>query len=191
MSKKVEKKQLCGFERAQLAYQTCQWWNAVFVQEKRFRKSYSCDHWIDPWDSKDQESIFLSERYFLIATIHHALCCLRELSNEPAGDPLKRVAQSIDSLFPKQEINDLRNMNEHSLDYLYGAGLVQDRYIKIFEKDGLSIKTTAALTIEMKKHDVFLFGNVEINKLLSIMKEQLPFVRKVTKEKFNTSMSKP
>ena len=36
MHKDIKEKEMTSTQRYLLAYQTCQWWNAVFVQAKRF-----------------------------------------------------------------------------------------------------------------------------------------------------------
>ena len=44
MRKSIKEKEMTSTQRFLLAYQTCQWWNAVFVQAKRFFDVLEEDH---------------------------------------------------------------------------------------------------------------------------------------------------
>ena len=170
-----------------LAHQTCQWWNAVFIQADRFFSVLSSDHGSTPWDSGDANSMFVAERMFLITALFHAIEDLEKLDAElqRKGDTsLQKVLQAIEEVAPLQDIKNLRDMNVHSLDYLMEEGRRQDNFHATVEKNGYIIPTTAAWTHVHGDANVILLGNVAIDSLLIAMKEQLPFVRAKTKEVF-------
>ena len=188
MHKDIKKKEMTSTQRFLLAYQTCQWWNAVLLQASRFFDVLEKSHGGTPWDEEDANSMFVAERAFLIMAIHHAIEDLEKLDYEcqREGDAsIQPVLQAIEAVAPLEDIKNLRDMNEHNLDYLLDKGRKQDQFRSIVEKNGYEIHTTAAWTIVHGEAKVMLFGNVEIDKLLSVMKEQLPFVREKTKEVFN------
>ena len=188
MRKDIKEKELTSTQRYLLAYQTCQWWNAVFVQAKRFLDVLEESHGGTPWDEGDANSIFVAERIFLIMAIYHAIEDLEKLNYECQlkGDAsLELVLQAIGSVAPLEDIKNLRDMNEHNLDYLMDEGRRQDQFRSVVEKNGYAIHTTAAWTIVHGDAKTMLLGTVEIDKLLLVMKEQLPFVREKTKEIFD------
>ena len=65
-----------------LSMQTCQWWNAVFIQAKRFFDILESDHGGTPWDEGNSNSMFVAERMFLITALHHAIENLQKLNIE-------------------------------------------------------------------------------------------------------------
>ena len=191
MRKNIREKEMTSTQRFMLAYQTCQWWNAVFVQAKRFFDSLKEDHGGTPWDQGDANSMFVAERMFLIVAIYHAIEDLEKLDYEcqREGDAsLQVVLQAIETVAPLQDIKNLRDMNEHSLDYLLDEGQKQDQFRSLVEKNGYAIHTTASWTIVHGDAKIMLLGKVEIDKLLLVMKEQLPFVREKTKALFEKGL---
>lgn len=178
-------------QRILLAEQTCQWWNAVFVQAKRFFDLLENDRGGTPWESDSTNRVFVAERLFLITAIYHAIENLEKLGYElqRQGDTsLQSVLQAIEKIAPLQDIKNLRDMNEHSLDYLVDKGRKQSDFRTTVEKNGYSILTTAAWTHVHGDAHAILLGNVEIDKLLLVMKEQLSFVRQKTKEVFDNEL---
>ena len=192
MRKDIKEKEMTSTQRFLLAYQTCQWWNAVFVQAKRFFDVLEKSHGGSPWDEGDANSMVIAERVFFITAIYHAIEDLEKLDYEclREGDPsLHPVLQAIDTVAPLEDIKNLRDMNEHQLDYLLDAGQKQDQFRSVVEKNEYKIYTTATWTIVHGDAETMLLGNVEIDKLLLVMKEQLPFVRKKAKEVFNKEIT--
>lgn len=190
MNKIVKYQKMTSTQLFILAFQTCQWWNAVFMQARRFFDILGDDHGGDPWKD-ERNSLFLADRTFLIMAIFHALEDLEKLDTElqRTGDiSLQAVLQALYNAVPREHIKNLRDMNEHSLDYLMEQGQKQDRFRTSFEKDGQTLYTTAAWTYINGNTKTFLLGNVEITPLLSVMKEQLPFVREKTKEVFEKGL---
>lgn len=170
-----------------LSYRTCQWWNAVFVQARRFLDAFDADHGRDPWDEANKDVVLVSERMFFITAIHHAVEYLEKLNIElqRMGDlSLQTVLNSIEKVAPLKDIKNLRNMNEHGFEYLVEKGRNQDQFCSTVIKGSYKIQTNAAWTIVHGDAQTFLFGNVPIDKLLFVMKEQLPLVRVKTKEIF-------
>lgn len=192
MRKDIKEKIMTSTQRFLLAYQTCQWWNAVFIQAKRFIDVLDESNGKEPWGSGGETSAFLAERAFLIMAIHHAIEDLEKLDIEcqREGDAsLQSVFQAIETVALLEDIKNLRDMNEHNLDYLLEKGKHQDLFRSVVEKNGYKIHTTAAWTIVHGDAKAMLLGTVEIDKLLLVMKEQLPFVRKKTKEIFDKEMT--
>lgn len=192
MRRDIKEKEMTSTQQFLLAYQTCQWWNAVFVQAKRFFDLLEKSHGGTPWDEGNANSMFVAERVFLIMAIYHAIEDLEKLDYEclRKGDTsLELVLQAIGSVAPLEDIKNLRNMNEHNLDYLMDGGRKQDQFRPVVTKNGYSIHTTAAWTIVHGDVPTMLLGQVEIDKLLFVMKEQLPLVQEKTKEIFNTEMT--
>ena len=190
--KEIKEKEMTSTQRFLLAYQTCQWWNAVFVQAKRFFDVLDENHGGTPWDQGDANSMFVAERSFLIMAIYHAIEDLEKLDFEcqRKGDAsLQPVLQEIGTVASLQDIKNLRDMNEHSLDYLLARGQKQEQFRSVVEKNGYVIHTTAAWTIMHGDAQTMLLGNVEIDKLLLVMKEQLPFVQKKTRSVFEKEIS--
>ena len=74
MLKDVKEKEMTSTQRFLLAHQTCQWWNAVFVQAARFFNALEKDHGGEPWDKGNEKDVFIAERAFLIIAIYHAIC---------------------------------------------------------------------------------------------------------------------
>lgn len=192
MRKNIKEKELTSTQRFLLAYQTCQWWNAAFVQAKRFFDVLEESHGGTPWDSGDANSMFIAERTFLIMAIFHAIEDLEKLDYEcqrEGDDSLDSILHAIETVAPMQDIKNLRDMNEHSLDYLMDEGQKQDQFRTSAEKNGYKFLTTAAWTIVHGDAKTILLGKVEIERLLFVMKEQLPFVREKTKEIFENGIS--
>ena len=188
MHKDIKEKEMTSTQRYLLAYQTCQWWNAVFVQAKRFFDVLDDSHGGTPWDQGDANSMFVAERMFLIMAIYHAIEDLEKLDYEcqRKGDAsFQPVLQRIETVASLKDIKNLRDMNEHNLDYLMDEGWKQKQFRSVVEKNGYAIHTTAAWTIVHGDAEVMLLGNVEIDKLLHVMKEHWPVVREKTKEVFN------
>ena len=174
-----------------LSYQTCQWWNAVFIQANRFFDVLEEDHGGTPWDNSNANSLFIAERMFLIVAIHHAIEDLEKLKIERqriGDDSIKPVLQAIEAVAPLEDIKNLRDMNEHNLDYLVKKGRKQSEYSTVVNKNGFEILTTAAWTHVNGDAKMVLLGNVEIDKLLIVMKQQLPTVQAITKEIFENGL---
>ena len=190
MRKDIKEKEMTSTQRFLLSYQTCQWWNAVMIQAKRFLDVLEDDHGGDPW-SNEKNSMFIAERMFLITAIFHAIEDLEKLDFElqRTGDnSLQLVLEAIEKVAPLADIKDLRDMNVHNLDYLMDEGRKQDQFRSTVTKDEFAIHTTAAWTIVHGDAKIMLLGNVEIDKLLATMKEQLSFVQAKTKEIFEKEL---
>lgn len=192
MHKDIKEKEMTSTQRFLLAYQTCQWWNAVFVQAKRFFDVLDENHGGTPWDRGGANSMFVAERIFLIMAIYHAIEDLEKLDYEcqRKGDAsLQPVLEAIGAVAPLEDIKNLRDMNEHNLDYLMDEGRKQDQFRSVVNKNGYAIHTTAAWTVVHGDDQTMLLGRVEIDRLLLVMKEQLPFVQKKTRSIFEKEIS--
>lgn len=191
MHKKVKDAEMTSTQLFILSMQTCQWWNAVFIQAKRFFDILESDHGGTPWDEGNANSLFVAERMFLITALHHGIENLQKLNIElqrKNDNTFQTVVDAIEVVAPLEDIKNLRDMNEHGLDYLVDKGRKQDDYRKTVKKGDYKIHTTAAWTHVHGDAKVILLGNVEIDNLLLVMKEQLPIVKAKTKEIFENSL---
>ena len=191
MHKKIKEAEMTSTQLFILSMQTCQWWNAVFIQAKRFFDILESDHGGTPWDEGNSNSMFVAERMFLITALHHAIENLQKLNIELQRNndaTFQAVLDAIETVASLEDIKNLRDMNEHGLDYLVDKGRKQDDYRKTVEKGEYKIHTPAAWTHVHGDANLILLGNVEIDKLLLVMKEQLPIVKAKTKEIFENSL---
>lgn len=191
MHKKIKEAEMTSTQLFILSMQTCQWWNAVFIQAKRFFDILESDHGGTPWDEGNSNSMFVAERMFLITALHHTIENLQKLNIELQRNndaTFQAVLDAIEMVASLEDIKNLRDMNEHGLDYLVDKGRKQDDYRKTVEKGEYKIHTTPAWTHVHGDANLILLGNVEIDKLLLVMKEQLPIVKAKTKEIFENSL---
>lgn len=191
MHKDVKRVEMTSTQLLILSMQTCQWWNAVFVQAKRFFEVIENNHGGTPWDEGDTNSMFIAERMFLITAVHHAIENLQKLNIElqrKNDNTFQRVLDAIEKVAPFEDIKNLRDMNEHGLDYLVDKGRRQEDYRKTVKKGKCEIQTTAAWTQVHGDEKVILLGNVAIDNLLFVMKEQLSIVKAKTKEVFEKAL---
>lgn len=185
MHKNVKNQPMTNKQLAMLAHQTNQWWTAVFVQADRFFDALENDKGKELWT--DTGNMFIPERYFLITAIYHAIEDLQKLDIElrRTNDfSLKATWDSIMAVTPFQDIKNMRDMNEHSLDYLIDKGQKQNQYNMEVTENGMKIVLNPAWTFIHGKKKIFLFGNVKIDKLLIAMKEVSIVVYMKTEEVF-------
>ncbi len=162
MNKKLKDKILTNKQIEFLAFHTCQWLNMLSVQTKRFFAAFDSDKSL-PFLFTANECFF-PERIFLIMAISHTLENLQKLAIEleREGDTfLRDVITDIDKKYSIERIKDLRDMNEHFLDYISGTGLKPQKYME----------TSPHRTLCNGEKNLFLFGNVEVIELLKTMRE--------------------
>lgn len=177
-----------------LSIRTCQWWNAVFVQAKRFFDELDSNHGVTPWDNEGTNCMCIADRMFLIVAIYHALENLQKLDMELQNEndySMSVVLEAINSVAPLEDIKNLRDMNIHGLDYLMEKGRKQDQYRCIVTEGRYTVPTTAAWTVVHDDAQMILMGNVHVDKLLLVMKEQQPLVQAKTKEIFDSTIMPP
>lgn len=190
MHKDVRKHKMTDGELFWLSYRTYQWWNATIIQGKRFLNVLSDDHGGIPWNN-DKNCMFVAERMFLITAVYHAIVNLQKLSIELQRNndmSMEAILNNIEKVVTFDKIKNLRDMNEHDLDYLVKKGQKQQDFSSHFEKDGIKFTTTAAWTHVDNDAEMILLGNVEIDKLLLVMKKHLLEVSEKTKEIFDKGM---
>lgn len=190
MNKNIETHSLTHAQWSHLAYDTCQWWNAVFVQAERFFDVFQRHRWTEPWDNQE---IFIPERMFFITAINHALEYTERFNMElqKKGDfSLQNVLEMIYSSNSPKDLKNLRNMNEHSLDYLLGEGNCQSQFHSEVKADNVRIRISAHHTFSDGKTRTLRFHNVDIIQLLVTMKEQQPVVREKAKSVFYENIGK-
>lgn len=187
MEDKLKKKELTKSEMAHLAYQTCQWWNAVFVQAERFMDAEKNNNGEFPWDEDGIDKIFLAERLFLVTAIHHAIERMEKLNIELQRTNVSSFQSTIDAIETVASLRDIqswRSMIEHGLEYMAGVGHKQDRYKTVLSIGDYKIETTAAVTFILGEEKKFFVGKIDIIQLLNVMKQQLPVVKEATKTVF-------
>ncbi len=187
MQKSVKSQPLTNSQLNILSFQTCQWWNAVIMQTKRFLDALSSNKGGTPWEEDETNSVFVADRLFLVIAIHHAIEDLQKLNVEllrKNDKTLEKVLDSIDGAVPLQDIRNLRDMNIHNLDYLVGKGFKQDCFKSEVDDGKHKIITTAAWTYSNGDTKAIYVGKVHLDKLLRIMQEQLPIVRTKTEQVF-------
>ena len=191
MHKKVKEAEMTSTQLSILSMQTCQWWNAVFIQAKKFLEVLENDHGGTPWDEGDANSMFVAERMFLITALHHAIENLQKLNIELQRNndcTFQTVLDAIERVAPLEDIKNLRDMNEHGLDYLVDKGRKQEDFRKTVKKGDYEIHTTAAWTHVHGDAKVILLGTVAIDSLLLAMKEHHSIVKVKTKEIFEKAL---
>ncbi len=182
MNDKVRNKVLANRELALLANRCCQWWNITFIQAKRFLEVLDNGDGVAPWDNDENKNNLIPERALLIISIFHALEDVIKLNIELKRSNNLELQYSVDEIekvVSIKEISDLRNMTEHGLEYMLGEGHKQEKYIQ----------TNANWTIINGTQNCFLLGNVPIDKLLIVMKEQHIKVKNITKTVFESNYS--
>ncbi len=187
MHRNIKESEMTSTQLFILSMQTCQWWNAVFVQAKRFFEVLESLHGGTPWDEGDSNSMFIADRMFLITAIYHAIEDLQKLDIELQRThdiSLQKVLQTIENVAALEDIKNLRDMNVHSLDYLVNKGKKQEQFHSTVKRNDYAILTTATWTHVHGDAKMILLGNVHIDELLLVMKKQLPIVRNKTKEIF-------
>lgn len=176
-----------------LSYQTLCWWKAVFIQGEKFIDKLENDSEVDPWASEnDAVCPFPVERMFFITALYHAIEYLEKLHMEIGRDgdqTLQSVLDGIAAVTPLDDIKNLRNMNEHQIEYLMEKGHNQEKFQTEVRKGGYVIHTAATVTFVHGDIPVALIGNVEFDRLLLVMKEQFPLVKKKTKEVYNRTFA--
>ena len=126
MRKNVKNHVMTNNQLLLLSYQTCQWWNASLIQAKRFLDVLDKNRGGTPWEDGNENSMFIAERMFLITSIHHAIENLQKLDIELQRNEdytIRKVLQLIEAVASLEDIKNLRDMNEHSLDYLVDKGM--------------------------------------------------------------------
>lgn len=187
MRDKVKMKKMTKEQLGIYAYRTCQWWNAVFIQWNRFREAMNKQHGTDPWTEEGNDDIFIPERMFLIEAVFHAVEGLEKINIELQRDndnAFQRIINEIETVVPLMAYKDLRDMNEHELDYLIEEGDRKGKYITMYEGDKYAVRQGAGNTYYNKNMKIFLLGSVPIEELVNIMKKNLPIIWGKTEELF-------
>lgn len=193
MNNAIKETQMTRNQLFILSLHTYQWWEAVFIQAERFFSILKDNTGGTPWENKTH-NLFVAERMFLITALHHTMEYLEKLSFElqkDGDDSLENVIKNISMVVPVQQIKDLRNMNEHDIEYLLEKGHKQSKYHTSIKTTEGNLLTTAAWTVVLGDEKTIMLGNVPINKLVSVMKVQTPVVKEKTKEVFDHVMGLP
>lgn len=143
LHKKITDQQL-----AILALRTGQWLNAVLPQARRFMDALEKKGGTLPWEEGDTSSLFLADRSFLIAALHHAIGDLEDLNKQMlirGNSSLQPLLDTIATEAERKKIRMLRNMNEHDLAYLVGDGRQQDDFTELIDLPLMKIWTNAFL----------------------------------------------
>lgn len=168
---------------AMIALRTDKWSHMVITQAKRFLEAFDeRTGGLCPWEQGGDKDLFICERLFLITALHHSLeginGLIKELGNrnDSLKEELMAIKDKIASESDIKKIRDLRNMNEHDIDYLSGHGNAQKRFTGEVERNGHKYVTNAHWTILIGDAESFTIGNVQIGDLIEKFKEQLPMI---------------
>lgn len=173
-----------------IAIQTCQWWNAVFVQGTRMIDALESGDANWPWNDSENINAYNVERLLLITTIHHALEHLKVLNDEL----IRRGDNSLSEVYQKvgtpvyEKLNSIRNVNEHQIEYIVLPEKNAKKLYCTTTENGVSLNTNRLQTILLGNPRIFVIGDVDFGKLLISMKEQHPIVKQVTEYVFNSSI---
>lgn len=152
----------------------CQWWNAVPIQAQRCLNLLGSSSGKLPWEEENLMCSFLPERIFLILAINHAIKGIEILDKHLKSEgntSLSLILREIEKVASIEDIRDLRNMNEHSLDYIADEGRDKQKFQR----------TSPLWTVCTTK---IIFGNVDISALIDCMNRLLPSVRNALEEIF-------
>lgn len=191
MHKEVKKHIMTETELFWLSYQTCQWWNATIIQSERFFDVLYKKHGGTPWNNEYANSMFVAERMYLIMSVYHSIENLQKIDIELQRKndfSMKNVLQEIEKVASFDDIKNLRDMNEHHLDYLVKKGRKQDELLSKIKNDDEEFQRSALWTHINHDEDTVYIGKVNIKQLLIAMKEKLPIVRDKTKEIFDNGL---
>lgn len=175
---------------ALLALRTAQWCHMFLIQTKRFIDAFNVGtEGTFPWEENDKSSIFLGDRLFFITALHHAVtnlnCVYKELKkrNEDVEN-LKTIIDTIVTEDMVKDIKDLRNMNEHDIDYMTKNGNSQKRFSSIVEKNNFRYQTNAHMTVLIGQAQSFTIGKIQIPELINKFKLQVPQIDTICEEVF-------
>ena len=108
MHKNVKETKMNETQLFILSMQTCQWWNAVFIQSKRFFEILESDHGGTPWDEGNANSMFVAERMFLITALHHAIENLQKLNIELQRNNDNTFQTVLDAIETAASLQDIK-----------------------------------------------------------------------------------
>lgn len=188
-NKEMENKKMNNQTIALLALRTAQWCHMFLIQTKRFIDALDAGTGgTYPWE-EDKSSVFLGDRLFFITALHHAttnLSCLYEELNQCNEDveDLKRIIDAIVTEDMLKDIKDLRNMNEHDIDYTTGNGNAQKRFSSIVEKDNFRYQTNAHWTVLIGQAKSFTIGKIQVLEIIEKFQLQMPQIDSICKEVF-------
>lgn len=190
-----KKKEMDNQTLALLALRTAQWSHMFLIQAKRFLNAFEDRGGGNfPWENDDSSSVYICDRLFFVTTLHHAIvnlkCIYAELKKrgENVAD-LKLIVDTLATESMLKDIRDLRNMNEHDIDYMTGNGNSQERFSSVVEKNNYKYQTNAHMTILIGKAQSFTIGKIQVPELIEKFKVQMPYIDNICKlvfEKYST-----
>lgn len=172
---------------AVLALRTAQWCHMFLLQTKRFLDAMEVGTGgAFPWEDNDKSSIYIGDRLFLITALQHAIvnlnCMYEEMKKrEENVEDLKHIIDTIASEDMLRDIRDLRNMNEHDIDYMTGNGNSQERYLSIVEKNNYRYQTNAHWTVIIGAAQSFTIGKVQVEEIVKGFYQQMPHIDNICK----------
>ena len=120
-----------GNQIAQTAYNAAMWYKAFSLQAIRFAECKNEDPFLLPWRDH-REMPVAAERFFMILAIDHTLTDIKDLDfalrsrNDSRLKDIKEELLDKDGFYDK--IHQLRNANEHNMEYRLGIGNKQDSF---------------------------------------------------------------
>ena len=177
-------------ELAEVAVRTCQWVHIFRVQEKRFLEDFDRDRNGEyPWEGKDEVSLFVGDRIFMISAIHHVINGLDYLKKElnvrdESTKEIEAVLKEIAGEEIRRDLKLLRNMNEHDMEYMTENGRKQEQLQRQIKKNGVTYSINAQWTFVDGEKEVFFIGNIDMIELAKSVKKQTKNIDKICRQIF-------
>lgn len=139
--------------------------------------AYMCRLFEEPRTKGNQikDMIFFHQQYF-ISSLNQAREWIRESIKYDSR--IKEIYRKINEKFP--DIRDVRNMNEHDIDYFKEKGNNQKRFLKSFD-GGIKIVSDATSTI-ITGDGYFIGGRINLQEVLDYFREIYPIIESVLEQ---------
>ena len=159
-----------GDQVAQMAYDAAMWYKAFFLQSLRLEECKNEDPFLRPW-REHMEMPVAAERFFMILAIDHALTNIKDLDlalqsrNDSRVKEVKKELLDRNGFYDK--IRQLRNANEHKMEYCLGIGNAQDSFISTISTKYGCFKTNSHWFFQIG--DEAFIGGVNFMEMLKHM----------------------
>ncbi len=168
-------KSASNYQIAKIAHDAALWYKTVFLQYSRcFEQEHENAKF--PFElswNKEDALPFNADKLFFLIAINHTLDYIQDLNkildskNDGRLDYIVQKLLFEDDFYKK--IKDLRNMNEHNIDYLILNGHNQSEFVSLIPCDSCSIITNANACWRIGNDEYI--GNVNIEYIFNHMHE--------------------
>ena len=176
-----------GNQIGQMAYDAAMWYKAFFLQAIRFAECNNEDPFLLPW-REHSEMPMTAERFFMILAIDHTLTNIKDLDSALRSRNDSRLKDIKEELLDKDgfynKIHQLRNANEHKIEYELGIGHGQESFINEVSTKYGKIKTNSLWLLQVE--DELFVGDVNFVEILNHMAvyrdKIIPVLEKICRE---------